>query len=120
MMDKPAVGDLGIDVAALVWRRSVAHDGYGFEIAFAGEWVLMRAVPGTPGGLVSLFSRHEWRCFLDGVANGEFDEAAAVSGAAAVGARVVSASAGTAVGAGSSAGVGSGVCVSLPGRTCRP
>jgi hypothetical protein len=73
---KPAVSDLGIDVDMLVWIRSVAEDGYGFEVAFAGPWVLIRAVPGAVSGLVSVFSHHEWRCFLDGVVHGEFDEAA--------------------------------------------
>ena len=77
MVDKPAVGELGVELDALAWERSVAQDGCGFEVAFTGPWVLMRALPGSAGALVSVFSHHEWRCFLDGVANGEFDEAAA-------------------------------------------
>ena len=76
MVNKPAVMDLDIDVDALAWGRSVAGDGYGLEVAFTGEWVLVRAIPGGPGGLVSVFNHHEWRCFLDGVAHGEFDDAA--------------------------------------------
>ncbi len=76
MVDKPAVKDLGVDVDTLAWGRSVAQDGTGFEVAFTGPWVLLRAVPAADGRLVSVFSHHEWRCFLDGVAKGEFDEAA--------------------------------------------
>ena len=75
MVNKPAIRDLDIDVDALAWGRSVADDGYGFEVAFTGPWVLIRAVPGAASGLVSVFSHHEWRCFLDGVAKGEFDDA---------------------------------------------
>lgn len=76
MANKPAVMDLDIDVDMLAWGSSTADDGCGLEVAFAGEWVLVRAVPRAPGGLVSVFNHHEWRCFLDGVAHGEFDEAA--------------------------------------------
>jgi len=76
MVGKPAVMDLDIDVDALAWGSSTADDGCGLEVAFTGEWVLVRAVPRAPGGLVSVFNHHEWRCFLDGVAHGEFDEAA--------------------------------------------
>jgi hypothetical protein len=46
------------------------------EVAFvwvAGEqWVLMRLF-GNPDERVSVFSRFEWDCFLDGAKNGEFD-----------------------------------------------
>jgi hypothetical protein len=40
------------------------------------DWVLMR-VAGDPAGLVLVYDRHEWECFLDGVRNGEFDDAVA-------------------------------------------
>jgi hypothetical protein len=77
---KPTVADLGIDVTAQSWRRSGAGTG-GIEIAVvrpgdgaAGEWVLMR-VAGDPSGRVLVYDRHEWECFLDGVRNGEFDDA---------------------------------------------
>jgi hypothetical protein len=85
---KPTVSDLGIDVAAQVWRRSGRGDG-AIEVAFArtgspgpagnadhAEWVLMR-VAGDPDQRVLVFDRHEWECFLDGARNGEFDDAAA-------------------------------------------
>jgi len=76
---KPTVSELGIDLAAQVWRRSGRGDG-AIEIAFArapgsGRWVLMR-VTGDPEQRVLVFDRHEWECFLDGARNGEFDGAA--------------------------------------------
>jgi hypothetical protein len=81
---KPAVSDLGIDLAAQVWHRSGRGDG-AIEVAFAragdphaappAEWVLMR-VAGDPEQRVLVFDRHEWECFLDGARNGEFDDAA--------------------------------------------
>jgi len=77
---KPTVTDLGIDVAAQSWRRSGAGAG-SIEIAVirptAGpgdEWVLMR-ITGDPAERVLVYDRHEWECFLDGVRNGEFDDA---------------------------------------------
>jgi len=81
---KPTVSELGIDLAAQVWRRSGRGDG-AIEVAFArapdpktsgdGRWVLMR-VTGDPDQRVLVFDRHEWECFLDGARNGEFDVAA--------------------------------------------
>ena len=88
---KPTVAELGIDVAAQRWRRS--GDGEGaIEVAMVGrhgqpapggeadgagaDWVLMR-VAGDPSGRVLVYNRHEWECFLDGVRNGEFDDALA-------------------------------------------
>lgn len=72
---KPTITQLGIDPAALAWRRSGGGPG-AIEIAFtttAGQdWVLLR-VAGDPDQRVSVFTRHEWDCFLDGAKNGEFD-----------------------------------------------
>ena len=82
---KPAVDQLGVDLAALAWRRSGVGDG-SFEVAFvggdgsAGErgggsgalWVLLR-VAGDPAGRVLIYDRTEWACFLDGVRGGDFD-----------------------------------------------
>lgn len=78
MAVKPTVGELGVDVSVLDWRGS--GEGAGtIEVAFVtvrGEdWVLLR-VTGEPTGLISVFSRYEWDCFLDGARNGEFDDAA--------------------------------------------
>jgi hypothetical protein len=75
---KPTVEELGIDVGTLAWRGSGQGAGI-IEVAFAWasgqEWVLMR-VTGDPAERVSVFSRFEWDCFLDGVRGGEFDDAA--------------------------------------------
>ncbi len=75
---KPTVEQLRIDTSTLAWRRSTDGPG-GIEVAFAWitseEWVLLR-LHGDPDGRVSVFSRFEWDCFLDGVRNGEFDGAA--------------------------------------------
>ena len=92
---KPTVEDLGIDVGSLRWQRSDSGAG-SIEIAFAGvqpacdvdhvgpgpsgtsedgsEWVLMR-IAGDPAQRVFVYDRFEWECFLDGVKNGEFDDA---------------------------------------------
>ena len=80
---KPAITDLGIDAADLDWERSGDGDG-SIEVAFPagprwgrwarGDWVLLR-VAGDPAGRVLVFDRNEWECFLDGVRNGEFDDA---------------------------------------------
>ncbi|XRQ09919.1 DUF397 domain-containing protein [Actinomadura welshii] len=70
-MKKPSVEELGIDPDALDWKRSQSDEG-GIEVAFAGEWTLLR----TSGGLISVFDANEWACFLEGVKNGEFDHAA--------------------------------------------
>lgn len=74
---KPSVEQLGIDPGTLDWRRSGAADGTQIEIAFTSgappDWVLMRTRP--PAGPVLVFTRFEWECFLDGVKNGEFDDA---------------------------------------------
>jgi Domain of unknown function (DUF397) len=81
MTGKPTVEDLGIDVTAQRWHRSGDGDGAievamirAPEAALAGDWVLMR-VAGDPSGRVLVYDRHEWECFLDGVRNGEFDDA---------------------------------------------
>jgi Domain of unknown function (DUF397) len=79
---KPTIPELGIDLAAQVWRRSGQGTG-AIEIAFAHAhathdtslWVLMR-VAGDPEQRVLVFDRHEWECFLDGARHGEFDDAA--------------------------------------------
>jgi Domain of unknown function (DUF397) len=87
---KPTPAELGIDLDALDWMRSGEGDGR-IEVAFPlggaavepgragvtwdrGDWVLMR-IAGDPDGRVLVFDRNEWECFLDGVRNGEFDDA---------------------------------------------
>jgi hypothetical protein len=75
---KPTPAELGISTDALTWQCSSAGPG-AIEVAFAHahgqQWALMR-LTGDPDGRVSVFSRFEWDCFLDGVRNGEFDDAA--------------------------------------------
>jgi hypothetical protein len=73
---KPTVEDLGIDVDTQTWLASGGPSG-AIEVAFAGsgEWVLMR-VAADPARRVLVYDRFEWDCFLDGVKNGEFDDAA--------------------------------------------
>jgi uncharacterized protein DUF397 len=80
VIGKPTVESLAIDTAALCWQRSGEGDGT-IEVAFtsgpgrpAGEWVLMRVV-GDPAERVLVYDHHEWECFLDGIRNGEFDDA---------------------------------------------
>jgi Domain of unknown function (DUF397) len=75
---KPTVAELGIDISTQDWQRSSEGDG-AIEVAFIGgtkgtEWVLMR-VAGDQEGLVLVYDRNEWECFLDGVRGGEFDDA---------------------------------------------
>jgi hypothetical protein len=77
MPGKPAARDLGIDLGALRWRGSGEQQGaiqVAFVKALGGDWVLMRVL-GDDANLVSVFSRFEWECFLDGARNGEFDAA---------------------------------------------
>ena len=80
MQVKPTPGDLGIHPGKLDWVRSGDGDG-SIEIAFPvssrwerGDWVLMR-VAGDPERRILVFDRNEWVCFIDGVRNGEFDDA---------------------------------------------
>ncbi len=44
------------------------------EARTGADWVLMR-VAGDPAGRVLVYDMNEWACFLDGVRNGEFDDA---------------------------------------------
>jgi hypothetical protein len=82
---KPTPADLGIDLTELRWQRSGEGDG-SIEVAFPasprwarGDWVLMR-VAGDASGRILVFDRNEWECFIDGVRNGEFDDAAGWNG----------------------------------------
>jgi hypothetical protein len=107
MTGKPTVSELGIDLAAQVWRRS-GHGAGAIEVAFArasgarasdapaGDALaggaqdggaqdgdppatewVLMRVAGDPAQRVLVFDRHEWECFLDGARHGEFDDAAA-------------------------------------------
>lgn len=76
---KPTLTQLGVDPAKLDWQRSGTGAG-SLEVAFVRaeeaeeaevSWVLLRAA-GDPAGLVLVYDRTEWLCFLDGVGRGEF------------------------------------------------
>ena len=59
--------------ASLEWRKSMLSEaGNCVEVAFRGESVLIRHSQ-DPSGPVLSFSRPEWRAFLAGALNGEFD-----------------------------------------------
>ncbi|TCB91619.1 hypothetical protein E0H26_25365 [Micromonospora zingiberis] len=68
---KPRLEDLHLDVDRIEWRAVAADTSIHLAIVDAhGErWVLMRSPD-----LVSVFSEHEWECFLDGAKRGEFDD----------------------------------------------
>jgi hypothetical protein len=76
--EKPTVSDLGLDPAELEWVGSGEGPGT-IQIAFAHacglDWVLLR-VCSSPDGLISVFTPFEWRCFVDGAKDGEFDDLA--------------------------------------------
>ena len=77
MTGKPTVGELGIDVATVKWKGSGEGPGtiqVAFVSALGADWVLLR-VQEDANGLVSVFTRFEWECFLDGAKKGEFDDA---------------------------------------------
>lgn len=68
---KPTVGELGIDVDAVAWRRSGTRSD-AVEVAFVDEWVLMRSGD-RPDGHVLVFDHAEWDAFVRGVKDQEFD-----------------------------------------------
>ena len=70
---KPTVDDLGIDVNAQAWQRSGDLELAFVEVTGA-LWVLCR-VAGDPSDRVLVYNRSEWECFVDGVKDGEFDDA---------------------------------------------
>ncbi len=59
----------------IAWRKSSASQGGSgdcVEVAFADESVLIRHSRNPSGSILS-FSQSEWRAFLTGTRNGEFD-----------------------------------------------
>ena len=75
--DKPTVADLGVDVDTVRWQGS-GNGPDALQVAFVGEWVLMRA--GAGAGEVLVFDHAEWDAFLRGVKDEEFDDAASSTG----------------------------------------
>ena len=64
-----------VDPATAKWRKS-SHSGSNgcIEVAGSGDQVAVRDSK-DPSGPVLVFTPHEWRAFLDGVRDGEFDGA---------------------------------------------
>ena len=64
-----------VDPATANWRKS-SHSGSNgcIEVARSGDQVAVRDSK-DPSGPVLVFTPHEWRAFLDGVRDGEFDGA---------------------------------------------
>lgn len=68
---KPTFENLNLDLDLIEWRQTAAGEEVLVAIveALGRRWVLVRSP-----GLVSVFSEHEWECFLDGAKKGEFDD----------------------------------------------
>jgi hypothetical protein len=65
----------GSESEPVTWRKSSASggtEGDCVEIAFVADGVLVRHSR-NPGGTVLSFTHSEWRAFLTGTHNGEFD-----------------------------------------------
>jgi hypothetical protein len=65
----------GSESAPIAWRKSSASTGSGgdcVEVAFAEESVLIRHSRNPSGSMLS-FTHSEWRAFIAGALNGEFE-----------------------------------------------
>jgi len=62
-----------VDLATAKWRRS-SHSGANgcIEVARSGDQIAVRDSK-DPSGSVLVFTAHEWRAFVAGVRDGEFD-----------------------------------------------
>ena len=66
-----------IDVEDLQWRKSsFSTNGACVEVAPWGEAFVAVRDSKNPGGGTQVYDHHEWRAFLKGVRNGEFDDLA--------------------------------------------
>ena len=64
-----------MDLSSAVWRKSTFSGANGcVEVAILDESVAVRDSK-DPSGPVLVFTTFEWRAFLDGVRDGEFDGA---------------------------------------------
>ncbi|MFC0862439.1 DUF397 domain-containing protein [Sphaerimonospora cavernae] len=63
-----------LDLSRAVWRKSSISGGSGqcVEVAITDTVVGVRDTKNREGGTL-VFNRDEWRAFLGGVRNGEFD-----------------------------------------------
>lgn len=65
------------DVEDLQWRKSSFSSADGcVEVAPWGEALVAVRDSKNPAGGIQVYDHHEWRCFLKGVRNGEFDDLA--------------------------------------------
>ena len=64
-----------VDLATPNWHKS-SHSGNNgcVEVAHGEDQIAVRDSK-DPSGPVLMFTAHEWRAFLDGVRDGEFDGA---------------------------------------------
>jgi hypothetical protein len=64
-----------VDLATATWRKS-SHSGQNgcVEVAHGDDQIAVRDAK-DPSGPVLRFTVHEWRAFLAGVRDGEFDGA---------------------------------------------
>jgi len=62
------------ELANAQWTKAQASTGSNgcVEVAHLPGWTAIRDSK-APGGPIQLYSPHEWACFLDGVAKGEFN-----------------------------------------------
>jgi hypothetical protein len=66
-----------IDAEDLQWRKSSFSSTNGcVEVAPWGEALVAVRDSKNPDGGIQVYNHHEWRSFLKGVRNGEFDDLA--------------------------------------------
>lgn len=62
------------DWTRAAWRKSTTSDSGGcVEVARIGDTIGVRDTKANGAGPVLEFTPHEWTCFLEGIAGGEFD-----------------------------------------------
>ena len=62
-----------VDLVTAKWRKSIHSGANGcIEVARSGDQIAVRDSK-DPSGPVLLFTSHEWRAFVAGVRDGEFD-----------------------------------------------
>lgn len=66
---------MGSELSDLSWRKAQlsVQNGQCVELARAGSMIAIRDSK-SPAGPVLMYTPAEWRAFLDGAKNGEFDD----------------------------------------------